>query len=120
MAEQFLYRANVSSALQQVRGEGVAQCVYRGRTFDPRGEQGVLQLSLDELLMHVVSPGGTAARVTRTMVGSEHPVPAPGTGAVWVLPGERIGHFHPGTVQSAVVFPESAGARALLPHLSEQ
>lgn len=94
--------------------------MHRGHAIDPRGLQGAFQATLDGLFVQMVPADDTAARITRAMIGGEHPVPAPGSAAVRVFSGECTGHFHPRKVQRAVLLPKGSGMRALLTQIREQ
>lgn len=61
--QQLLHRANVGARLQPVRGEAVAQSVHRNGFANARLCHSLLQCALQSLLIDVMAPPNTRARV---------------------------------------------------------
>jgi hypothetical protein len=91
VAEELLDRADVVTALEQVRGEGVAQRVA-GRVLGDAGAlDGVLDGALDDRWVDVMAALAARAAVGPAPLLREYPLPAPLEGGARVLGASESG-----------------------------
>ena len=68
MAEQFLNRADVLPALEQVRGKRMPQCVSAERLEDSCNSRRSLDRPRQDVFVQVMPPANAAARIRCIMV----------------------------------------------------
>ena len=113
VAEEFLHRADIRAAFQQVRGETVAERMWTHSLRQPRRQGRFLDRALQRLFVPVVASAQAAAGIERVAPGGEHPLPRPLESGPGVLCPQGMRQVHRrqlfaggGPLRSVVALPE--------------
>ena len=77
-----------------MRGEAMAQRVWRGRLGDARRLHGSLEGPLERLGIQVVAADHAATRIDRQALLGKDPEPGPARTGTRILARERVGQLH--------------------------
>lgn len=94
MAAQFLHRANVVAAFEQMRGKRMAQCVRRYRLVDAGGARGDADSPLHGLVLHMMATHHPGARIDRQSGRRKNVLPHPFATRLRILAIQREGQIH--------------------------
>jgi len=114
VAEQFLNRANVLAALEQVRRKRMPQRMCTDRLEDSRDMSRSLYRALDAILVQVMPPTLATARISGNVRGGKDPEPSPTFACPRIFTSECARQFDTGTPGSTIRAPQRARIRELL------